>query len=134
MPTETGTPAHLIKGREAEDLALKHLTSRGLELVERNFRSRSGEIDLIMRDKQHTTEQLVFVEVRYRQTQGHGSPVETVTRSKQAKIIRTALHYLQQNPRWQTRPCRFDVIGITEPGRRWLSKSGIDWIQDAFQA
>ena len=66
-------------GAEAEDLACAWLQARGLRLLERNYRSRRGEIDLIMQDG----EQLVFVEVRYRASNRYGSAAESITSAKQ---------------------------------------------------
>ncbi len=102
---------------------MRHLLAQGLQLLERNFRSRGGEIDLIMR--QGNT--LVFVEVRYRQSCRYGSPVETVTATKQRRLTTAASHYLQS--RNLDLPCRFDVVGISGP-----QQEKIEWIRDAFQA
>jgi putative endonuclease len=77
-------------GNKAERQAEKYLVNRGYHVVERNFRSKLGEIDLIL-EKDNT---LVFVEVRYRASSSRGTPEETVTRSKIGKIIRTAEVFL----------------------------------------
>lgn len=69
---------------------------------------------------------LVFVEVRMRNREGYGSGAETVTASKQTKIIRTAEHYRSSNPRLSNLDCRFDVISLSE------NKQKIDWYQNAF--
>jgi putative endonuclease len=109
-------------GAEAEDLACAWLQARGLRLRERNYRSRRGEIDLIMQDG----EQLVFVEVRYRRSSRYGSAAETVTASKQARLISAASQYLQHQS--GALACRFDVLALSGPeGER------VDWIRDAFQ-
>jgi putative endonuclease len=113
---------HNAQGRAAEERALHHLQARGLRLLDRNFRSRGGEIDLIMRQGNL----LVFVEVRYRQNSNFGSPFETVTTTKQRRLITTAAHYLQQQR--LDLPCRFDVVGITG-----AQLEQVEWIQDAFQ-
>lgn len=111
---------HLRKGEAAEVLAQQWLQDRGLKLVEKNYRCKSGEIDLIMRDG--TT--LTFVEVRYRSNPNFGSAVDSVTPTKRQKLLHTAQHYLQQFG--DTPPCRFDIIGID-------SKNRIQWIKNAFQ-
>jgi len=111
---------HLRKGEAAESLACRWLESRGLKLRQRNYRCKSGEIDLIMEDGQT----LVFVEVRYRSHPGYGSAAESVTATKQQKLLRAAAHYLQQSP--DTPPCRFDIIGI-DP------EHNIQWIRNALQ-
>lgn len=97
----------VVRGRKAEESALHYLESKGMRLVVRNFRTRRGEIDLIMQDGK----ELVFVEVRSRSSQAFGSPAETVSASKQAKIRKTALFFLQQRHLLET-PCRFDVVGV----------------------
>ena len=87
--------------------------------MERNYRSRRGEIDLIMRDART----LVFVEVRFRASTRFGTPAESVDVRKQRKLAATAAHYLQSN---QTNlPCRFDVIALS-------GTNHIDWIRNAF--
>ncbi len=108
-------------GDAAEDLAYEYLQARGLQLIKRNYRLRSGEIDLVFRDHEY----LVFVEVRYRQSQQFGGALYSIDQRKQQKIIQTARHYLQ---RYQvTLPVRFDVIAISGP-------DDIQWLQHAFEA
>lgn len=114
---------HLIKGRNSEQLALGHLQAQGLQLLERNYRCKSGEIDLIMRDG----DCLVFVEVRYRKHNRFGSASESVTGSKQRKLLASANHYLQRTD--SASPCRFDVVGISGE-----NSQTIEWIRDAFRA
>jgi putative endonuclease len=117
---------HLDKGKQAETLAGSYLARQGLLLVQRNYHSRHGEIDLVMTDG----DRLVFVEVRYRRQSAFGSGAETVDRRKQARIIACARYYLQQHPAASARPCRFDVIGISGS----LKDPQFEWIADAFQA
>jgi putative endonuclease len=115
--------SRVAQGTAAEDLALRYLEARGLTLVTRNFRCRTGELDLIMRDG----EQLVFVEVRSRRHTRYGTPAESVTRTKQQRLLRAAAFYLQRqrlNP-----PCRFDVVAILQAE----SEPQVEWIRDAFQ-
>ena len=114
---------HLEQGKTAEDKALSYLQRHGLRLLQRNYRSRGGEIDLIM--QQAGT--LVFVEVRYRKSSRFGSAAESVTAAKQHKLLNTASHFLQQ--RGMDAPCRFDVVGISGS-----HQTEIEWIRDAFQA
>ncbi|MDF1759989.1 MAG: YraN family protein [Coxiellaceae bacterium] len=108
-------------GSIAEQAALNHLRRHGLRLFKRNFRSRYGEIDLIM---QHKTV-LVFVEVRYRRSQDYGGSILSITELKQQRIIRTAQYYLFKQRQFQHWPCRFDVVGF--------DKSKITWIKHAFE-
>ena len=115
--------SRVAQGTAAEDLALHYLEARGLTLVTRNFRCRTGELDLIMRDG----EQLVFVEVRSRRHARYGTPAESVTRTKQQRLLRAAALYLQRQR--LDPPCRFDVVAILEPS----GKPQVEWIRDAFQ-
>ncbi len=111
-----GAPAELRRGQSltnrslgawGEELALRFLSRRGYTLVERNYRTRYGELDLIVR--QGST--LVFVEVKLRRGTGFGDPVEAVTPHKQAKIRSLAQRYLlDREPAFDT--LRFDVVGI----------------------
>ncbi|MCU7906463.1 MAG: YraN family protein [Candidatus Thiodiazotropha sp. (ex Epidulcina cf. delphinae)] len=114
---------HLQLGREAEQQALDYLTGRGLKLLERNYRCKAGEIDLIMRESDY----LVFVEVRYRQSSDFGMALETVTAHKQRKLLATANRYLQTTD--ADAPCRFDVIALNGSG-----PARIEWIKNAFQS
>ena len=114
----------LDKGIDAEALACDYLLAQGLALVERNFRSRHGEIDLVMQDR----DSLVFIEVRYRRQSRYGSGAESVDRRKQAKITACARHFIQCHPRSADRPCRFDVMAVSGD----LLQPEIEWIRDAF--
>ena len=112
-----------ILGNRAESLALKYLRKSGLTLVERNFNSRYGEIDIIMQQRDY----LVFVEVRYRKNQNFGGALESVDSRKQHKLRRTAEYYLQKNKRTDS-PCRFDILCVAGD----LKSPNIDWIENAF--
>lgn len=125
MPASDARDARDL-GRRAEEAAFRFLTARGLTLLERNFRHRRGEIDLIMREKTC----IVFIEVRYRSSPRFGSALESVDRRKQEKLVMTAQHYLQTHARLAQQTARFDVISI-EPG---MQDSSITWIRDAFRA
>lgn len=111
-------------GIQAEELALQHLQQQGLKLVERNYHSRRGEIDLIMLDKST----LVFVEVRSRKSSRFGSALESVNHAKQTRIIHTAEQYLQQTSS-SYQGYRFDVIAISSD----QAVPEITWLKDAFQ-
>jgi putative endonuclease len=114
------------KGRLAEDKALEFLISEGLVTLARNYRSRQGEIDLIMQDKDTT----VFVEVRARTNNKVLHAIETIDQRKQSHIIRTSQHYLQHDKKNQTHYYRFDVICMNGP----IDKANIEWIKNAFDA
>jgi putative endonuclease len=113
------------KGEQAEQLACRYLQAQGLRLVQRNYRCRLGEIDLIMKDNAS----LIFVEVRYRRNGRFGSPMDSVTSTKQRRLIATAQYYLQLTGGTQSKRCRFDVVAIT-PAQE---NNGILWLRDAFR-
>ena len=116
----------ILKGKKAEDMACNHLLEKGLKLVEKNYNTKLGEIDLIMEDE----EEIVFVEVKARKSINFGQASEFVDISKQKKIIRTTKLFLQGNPRFNNHMTRFDVfeINFTES-----KKPELNWIKDAFQ-
>ncbi|GAA5523940.1 UPF0102 protein RPA0323 [Microbulbifer aestuariivivens] len=107
-----------------ELIAAEHLTRAGLQVIEQNFHTRCGEIDLIARDG----ETLVFVEVRFRKNRTFGGAAASVDRRKQQKLLAAANSFLQQ--RRLDSPCRFDVIAIEGSD----SGQSIDWIKGAFEA
>lgn len=112
-------------GDEAEYFARRYLQKQGLRFVAANFLTRGGEIDLIMRD--HDT--LVFIEVRYRNSDEYGNAEETVTDTKIRRIIFAAKCFLSRNPAWYDYDARFDVVGITKK----QGKININWIEHAFE-
>lgn len=109
-------------GDDAERLACGYLQQQGLKLIERNYHTRRGEVDLIM---QHDVT-LVFIEVRLRSNQRFGSAAESITSRKQGRIISAAQYYLQQQP--TALACRFDVVTINGE-----TPPSIEWIPNAFQ-
>jgi putative endonuclease len=110
------------KGAAAEQLAADYLCRRGLSLVERNFRVRGGEIDLICRDGKTT----VFVEVRLRSRSDFGGAAASITAAKQARLVLAARHWLVRHGET---PCRFDCILLDS-----LDPGTIEWLRDAFPA
>lgn len=94
-------------GREGEDLARKHLEKAGYHIIESNYRTRSGEIDLIADDGGV----LVFIEVKTRSSNRFGTPLEAVTAAKCRQISKVALEYLSRN-NCQESLVRFDVVGV----------------------
>jgi len=118
LGVDTGT-----RGRDAEQLARQHLQAQGLKLLQCNYHSRHGEIDLVMQDR----DSVVFVEVRYRRQARFGSAAESVDRHKQSRLIACAQHYLLTHPRTARMPCRFDVVTVD-------GGAGLDWIRNAFTA
>lgn len=107
-------------GKEAEDRAVAHLSAQGLSVVERNFRCKVGEIDLVARDG----EEIVFVEVRARASRDFGGAAASVDASKRRKVARAARVWLAARG-WDG-PCRFDVVAV-EGGR-------LEHIPAAFEA
>lgn len=108
------TASSTQKGQAAEQAALRYLEQQGLRLVERNFSSRLGEIDLIMWQQQT----LVFIEVRQRSNPHFGGAVASVSLAKQAKLWNTAQIYLQK---FSALPvCRFDLVAINGLEMAWL--------------
>lgn len=124
--TPWGRAAHLDSGVRAEDIALRYLKQRGLMAIMRNFRSKGGEIDLVMRDGTTT----VFVEVRYRADDRYGSAAESINLVKQARVLAAARSYLQLHAHAADHPCRFDAVVL----RGDLERPAVEWIVDAFQA
>lgn len=108
-------------GRSAEALAAAHLQAQGLAIVERNVRSRHGEIDLVAREGGT----LVFVEVRLRRPGRHGGAADSITAAKRARLLAAAREYLARLPR--TPACRFDVVLLDG-----LDASRIEWLRDAI--
>lgn len=107
------------KGVAGEAAAADYLMRRGLTVVERNFRVRGGEIDLICRD----AGSVVFVEVRLRSGKGYGGAAASITAAKQARLILAARHWLARHGE---QACRFDCM-LIQDGR-------IEWLKDAFAA
>jgi len=93
-------------GRKAEELAAAYLQSKGLSVVERNFRAKVGEIDIIAKDG----DEIVFVEVRARATKDFGGAAASVSGAKRRKLIRAAALWLQARG-WDG-ACRFDVVAL----------------------
>jgi len=96
------------RGASAESEAVQLLLDAGYRIVERNFRCKAGELDIVARDG----DVLVFVEVRSRSDDDHGTAVEMIQRTKQRRVIRVARCYLEAAaPDFDE--CRFDIVGIT---------------------
>ncbi|AHE68435.1 hypothetical protein Loa_02907 [Legionella oakridgensis ATCC 33761 = DSM 21215] len=109
-------------GFAAEEQAKQYLITQGLQLVISNYRSRCGEIDLIMRDGDY----LVFIEVRSRAYDVFGGAVGSVTYHKQQKIIKTANWYLLKNHLQDKQAVRFDIVGLEGKSTK------ITWVKNAF--
>ena len=111
-----------MKAKDAEKIAASYLQKQSLTLLAQNYRCRFGEIDLIMQEN----DTLVFIEVRLRTQEAFGGAAASITSSKQAKLLRTARHYLAEI---NDQPlCRFDVILFSGSNGQ-----NIEWIRNAFE-
>ena len=118
-------------GDAAELVALEHLRTAGLQLLQTNYRTPGrggGEIDLIMKDADGT---LVFIEVRHRASQSHGGAGASISAFKQKRIVFAARHYLMRYK--SLPPCRFDVV-LIHGGPGSSDAPAIDWLRSAFDA
>ena len=106
-------------GGRYEDRAAAFLEQKGLQVVERNFRSRTGEIDLVAKDGTY----LVFVEVKYRHTSESGRAASAVNRRKQRVISRTAKVYLLSRGYGENTDCRFDVVAFDGENLHWIKNA-----------
>lgn len=108
-----------LEGARAEDLCAELLRAAGLKLIERNWRCRLGEIDLIAEERGT----VVFAEVRLRSLAAFGGAGESITAAKRARLIAAARLYLARRPE---APCRFDVFLVEG------APASVRWIRDAF--
>lgn len=113
-------------GQHYEALARDYLQQQGLRLLEQNYHSRFGEIDLIMFDQQV----LCFIEVKFRKSTAFGGAVSAIPRAKQQKIIKTAQCYISSTPAIAQKPMRFDALILQLESS--VSDLNIEWIQNAF--
>ncbi len=117
----------ITQGQAAERYATRWLKQQGLQLITQNYHGRRGEIDSIMLDGND----LVFIEVRYRQASSFSTAIASVDRAKQQRIIHTAQQFLASHSRYHDYPCRFDVVALQ--GQADGHTVAVDWIKDAFQ-
>lgn len=113
---------HNDLGTEAEDVAVAHLDALGYLILERNYRFRRLEVDVIA----FTCGELVAVEVKARSGDGHGAPYQFVDKKRQRKLIRAMDHYVLNEERDE--PVRFDILSLRRIHDRWH----IQHIEDAF--
>lgn len=126
MTLTPSIPSTRTIGHAVEQWVCDHLLQKGLVLIEQNYTTPFGEIDLIMMDVRNDT--LVFIEVRYRRNSDYGEGFETISRAKQKKIITAAKCFIRYKPKLSDRPIRFDVASVSglQPHLE------LDWILDAF--
>ncbi|MCC7259105.1 MAG: YraN family protein [Gammaproteobacteria bacterium] len=121
-----GGPSTSRKGALAEDAALTFLEQQGLRLMQRNYRCRWGEIDLVMRE----AATLVIVEVRYRTSSALLEPGLSVDARKRRRLLQAARRFLQEHPHEARRSVRFDVVSLSGP----LDAPRCRWFRGAFDA
>jgi putative endonuclease len=115
-----------VLGRAGEERAARHLTTRGYEILDRNWRTAEGELDLVVRDARR----IVVVEVKTRRTSGFGDPLEAVDPRKRARLHRLAIAWCVSHPRESSgRELRLDVIGITGADP---ATARLDHVEDAW--
>lgn len=124
MAHDSRESSYLI-GRWAETIAMQYLLKKGLRLLDKNFRSAFGEIDLIMQDKNI----ICFIEVRYRGNNCLHTASESISKNKYKRIILTSHQYLLEH-RNPSMDYRFDLIALS--GER--NDPSIEWIRNVFQA
>lgn len=107
------------KGSRYETMAALYLQKQGYRVLEKNYRRKTGEIDLIALDGNC----LVFVEVKYRKNNKKGEPKEAVTIQKQKRIWQTAQYYMVEKKLTENYPCRFDVITFLGEEMQYLKNA-----------
>lgn len=110
-------------GKKYEKIARDYLLLRNLQCIHMNYHCRYGEVDLIMLE----TDTLAFIEVKYRKNFNFGNPIDFITKSKQQKIYKSALHYINEHPEYEKLQYRFDAVTIN--GRnltRYINKNNPD--------
>ena len=117
---------HVRLGKTGEDLACRELRRRGYVILDRRYRTRVGELDIIARD--NCT--LVFVEVKTRSSARYSHPFEAVTPTKQWKLVAMAQDYLGKTGQWGE-ACRFDVVAVVV----WAAgRAHVEVVRNAFLA
>ncbi len=117
-------PRAKTAGQAGEAFARDYLRKQGLAILETNYATRRGEIDIVADDDGT----LVFVEVRLRGDSRYGHSAETIDLRKQRRLIRAAEQYLLERIKGPTPPCRFDAVAI-EKGQSYR----VEWLRDAFR-
>ena len=115
-------------GNRGEEIAAAYLEQKGYAILERQFRTPVGEIDLIARDGRT----LAFIEVKTRRSTRYGQPAAAVGREKQRRITRAAMWYMMNKQRQGAAPpCRFDVAEVyASPDGAW----SVRHLENAFEA
>lgn len=111
------------RGDLGEDAAARYLESCGLRVLDRNWRFRQWELDLVCRDG----DTVVFVEVKTRRAGSMATPADGLNRKKQARLVKAASQYLTRNDLWDE-PCRFDLAAVIDTG----SSLDVEHVENAF--
>ncbi len=112
-----------VKGLKGEDLAVEILKKDGYKIIERNYRSPFGEIDIIAR----CGDTIAFVEVKKRDSKTFGDSLSSIDEKKKRRIVMTAMYYLKKE-RQDAKKFRFDVVGIDEKSVKVVKNAFIvDW-------
>lgn len=114
-------------GKLGEQKAKRYLIRRGYQIVESNYRTKAGEIDLIAREN----DCLVFVEVKTRTSEEYGTPAEAVSFYKQQHMQKSAQYYLWRHG--GECECRFDVIEVRLPAHGWIKIAKINHLKNVLQ-
>ena len=112
-------------GNQGEEVAAQYLEKCGCRILERQFRSPMGEIDIIA-EAENT---ILFIEVKTRRPTQYGLPVQAVGKEKQRHILRTAIWYMQKKG-FEERPCRFDIVEILYRDGSYVLR----YYENAFEA
>lgn len=115
----------IATGKRGEDLAVSYLRKQGYKILEKNYRIKLGEIDIIAEDK----DRICFIEVRSKNSQNFCSVEETITKHKQMQVTKAALAYIKKY-KLKDRSCRFDVVCIEDVDG---SNPDIKLIKNAFE-
>lgn len=115
--------SRLRRGSDAETQALRYLQSQGLRLLDRNWRTRGGELDLVMQDRAS----LVIVEVRARSRSDFGGALASIDRRKRARIVHAARAWLAAHPEHARAAVRFDIVALE-------GTQAPHWLPNAFDA
>lgn len=114
-------------GQHWESVVGAYLQDRGLEIIERGYRCRLGELDLVCRDGAT----LVIVEVRARSSSALVKAKETIDYAKRRRLVRATRHFLMRHPHLFDQPIRFDIVAVDGIDQR---SPDIDWVKNAFEA
>jgi putative endonuclease len=100
-----------LLGATGEEIAVDYLVSQGYVVFDRNWRSKSGEIDIIASEKFNSQDELIFIEVKTRSSRDYGDPIQAITATKYLRMYRLALEWLSENSA-SREAWRLDVISI----------------------